>query len=124
MSAEKRKRQPVPATCVAVAGATDAILQLNVREHDGGASFELRVQPRAARSAMLGVHAGALKLSLTAAPVDGAANDALLRLLAGWLDVRRAELELLRGERSRAKIVHVRGLTAAALRAKIARRLS
>jgi uncharacterized protein len=123
MSAGKRKRKPAPATSPAAPASTDAVLQLNVREHDGGASFELRVQPRAARSAVVGVHAGALKLSLTAAPVDGGANDALLRLLAGWLDVRRAQLELLRGEHSRAKVVHVAGLNAADLRAKLSRRL-
>jgi uncharacterized protein len=79
--------------------------QLNVREHDDGASFELRVQQRASRAAVLGVHGGALKVSLTAAPVDGAANDALLRLLADRLDVPRACLRLLRGERSRQKLV-------------------
>jgi len=101
------------------ARSPDPLLQLNVREHDGGASFELRVQPRAARAAVLGVHAGALKLSLTAAPVDGAANDALLRLLADLLDVPRADLSLLRGERNRQKAVHVRGLTATALRARL-----
>ena len=126
MSAGKRKRsrasEPVErhVTRSATTPATsEALLQLDVREQDGGVSFELRVQPRAARSAVLGVHAGALKLCLTAAPVDGAANDALLRLLAGWLDVRRADLALLRGEHSRAKVVHVHGLTAAELRAKL-----
>jgi uncharacterized protein (TIGR00251 family) len=94
--------------------------QLNVREHDDGASFELRVQPRASRAAVLGVHAGALKISLTAAPVDGAANDALLRLLADRLDVPRASLRLLRGERSRQKVVHVHGLSCASVLARLA----
>jgi len=51
--------------------------------------------------------------------VDGAANDALLRLLADLLGVPRADLRVLRGERSRQKAVHVRGLSAATLRARL-----
>jgi uncharacterized protein len=117
VSTRDQKRKPPAPPRPAL--SSELLLQLNVREHDGGASFELRVQPRAARVAVLGVHAGALKLSLTAAPVDGAANDALLRVLADLLGVARADLRMLRGERSRQKAVHVRGLTAATLRARL-----
>lgn len=95
-------------------------LQLNVREHDGGVSFALRVQPRARRNAVVGLHGDALKVALTAAPVDGAANAALLALLAEALGVPARALRLLHGERSRSKTVHVAGLDAAALRARLA----
>ena len=95
-------------------------LQLNVREHDGGVSFTLRVQPRARRNAIVGLHGDALKVALTAAPVDGAANAALLALLAEALGLPARALRLLHGERSRSKTVHVVGLGAAALRARLA----
>ena len=94
--------------------------QLNAREHDAGVSFTLRVQPRARRDAIVGMHGDALKVALTAAPVDGAANAALLELLADALDVPVRALRLLHGERSRNKTVHVSGLDAAELRARLA----
>jgi uncharacterized protein (TIGR00251 family) len=98
--------------------------QLNVREHDGGVSFELRVQPRASRDALVGLHGDALKVALRAAPVDGAANEALLDLLADALTLPRRALRLLRGERSRTKIVHVTGIDPAGLCARLERQAS
>jgi uncharacterized protein YggU (UPF0235/DUF167 family) len=51
--------------------------ELRVREHDGAVVFEVRVAPRASRSRVIGVQDGALKVALTAPPVDGASNEAL-----------------------------------------------
>ena len=57
------------------------------RRVTGGVRFVVRVQPRASQSEVCGVHGDALKVRLTAPPVDGAANDALIELLADELDI-------------------------------------
>jgi uncharacterized protein len=80
----------------------------------------VRVQPRAAQDALAGVRAGALVVRLNAPPVDGRANDALLRFLAGVLDVPRAALALVRGASSRDKVVRIAGSDAASIRARLA----
>jgi len=90
---------------------------LEVEQRAEGARFRVRVAPRASRAAVLGVHAGALKVSLTAPPVDGAANAALVKLLAKRLGVARGRVAIVSGERSRDKTVEVEGLDAGAVRA-------
>jgi uncharacterized protein (TIGR00251 family) len=89
---------------------------LTIREQPGSVTFEVRVAPRASRDAVLGVHGGALKVALTAPPVEGAANDALEKLLARLLDVPRRAVTIVRGERSRTKTVRVEGRSAASVR--------
>jgi uncharacterized protein (TIGR00251 family) len=93
----------------------DGGAELVLREQNGGVCFEVKVAPRASRAALSGVHAGALKASLTAPPVDGAANAALLELLAERLNVPRRALRIVRGEHARLKTVCVEGLTLAAV---------
>jgi uncharacterized protein len=88
---------------------------LDVKEDREGVTFQVHVSPRAARTRIQGEHAGALKLSLTAAPVDDAANTALCALLAEALGVTRAEVRIRHGQRGRLKTVHVAGVGAAAV---------
>ena len=76
----------------------------------GGTSLHLRLQPRASRSAVNQVAAGRLRISIMAPPVDGAANDALLRFLAKLLRLPPSALELTAGAKGREKTVHVPGL--------------
>lgn len=90
---------------------------LVVTERDGAVSFEVRVVPRASRDAIAGVHGQALKVSLSAPPVEGAANEALIALLARALSVPKRTVELVRGEQSRTKLVRITGVTAAQLHA-------
>ena len=82
----------------------------------------VRVQPRARRTEIVGVMpSGALKVKLQAPPVDGAANEALLRFLAREvLGVAPSDLVLVRGHTSRDKVVGVRGIDIAAVRRRIA----
>ena len=80
----------------------------------------VRVIPRARRSELSGVRNGALLVRLSAAPVDGAANEALRTLLAGVLGVPLRGVAIVSGERSREKRVRVSGLTPAALRQRLA----
>ena len=77
----------------------------------------VHVQPRAARSEIVGLHGAALKVRLQAPPVDGAANEALVALLADRLGVARRAVKVVAGASSRAKTVEVEGTTEAAVRA-------
>jgi len=85
-----------------------------LREEAGGLVLELLVQPRASRTRVVGEHDGRLKVQLAAPPVDGEANAALVRFLAGALGVRQGDVTVARGETGRRKTVRVAGATAAA----------
>jgi uncharacterized protein (TIGR00251 family) len=84
---------------------------MEIKASDGSVSFYVRVQPRASREAIEGGYADALKIRLTAPPVDGRANEALTRLLAERLNVPRAAVRIVAGEKSRRKRVIVAGVT-------------
>ena len=83
-----------------------------VRPNASGARLQLRVQPRASRDEIAGISGGAIRVRLMAPPVDGAANDALLRLLAARLDLPRSALTLVSGHTGRTKVVAVDGVSA------------
>lgn len=85
-----------------------------------GAILAVRVIPRAGRSRIAGIRDGALLVRLAAAPVDGAANAALLVLLADAMQLPRRSLALTAGERSRDKRVRIAGVSASTLAARIA----
>jgi uncharacterized protein (TIGR00251 family) len=86
-----------------------------VREQDGAVSFDILVQPRAAHTKVGPVHDGRLKIAVTAPPVDGEANAALIDLLARRLQVARAAIEILAGQTGRRKTVRVRGVSRTAI---------
>lgn len=71
--------------------------------------LELHVQPGAARTEVVGLHGGALKVRLAARPVEGAANAELVRFLAEAFGVAKRDVAIERGETSRRKRVSVRG---------------
>jgi uncharacterized protein len=77
----------------------------------------VHVQPRASRSEIVGMHGTALKVRLQAPPVDGAANEALVSLLAERLGVARRSVQVVAGATSRAKTVEIDGTTVSAVRA-------
>jgi uncharacterized protein len=85
---------------------------IEIAERDGCVTFTVRVAPRASRNAIAGEHAGALKIRLTAPPVEGRANDALRRLLAERLNVPVSAVKIVAGESSRTKRVSVTGVSA------------
>ena len=84
-----------------------------------GVSFAVRVVPRASRSEVVGVHADALKISLAAPPVDGAANAALCELLAELLNVPLRAVSIRRGERAKLKTVDVQGVDVESARRRL-----
>ena len=81
-----------------------------LREHASGTVIEVYVQPRASRNELAGTHEGALKLRLTAPPVEGEANKACLQFLAKVLGVAKSALEIVQGHKSRRKAILVRGV--------------
>ena len=89
---------------------------IEIRERDGAVSFAVRLTPRASRDAIEGEWQGALKVRLTAPPVENRANEALCRLLAQSLNMPRSAVRIVSGERSRTKRVEVRGASAEQIR--------
>ena len=75
-----------------------------------GVRIQLHIQPRASRSELAGVFGDALKIRLKSPPVDGAANDELVRFLAEALEVPRSRIELVTGHTGRRKTVRVAGI--------------
>lgn len=72
-------------------------------------TLTLHVQPGAKQTSIAGLHGEALKIRLAAAPIEGRANDALLKFIAGVFEVPLREVTLRQGEQSRHKRIEVRG---------------
>jgi uncharacterized protein (TIGR00251 family) len=96
-------------------------MRVDVTESASAVVFSVRVQPRASRDAIEGEWQGALKVRLTAPPVDDRANEACRRLLAEYLNIPLSAVRILSGERSRTKRVEVRGVSADQVRRLAAR---
>ena len=90
---------------------------------EGAVRFEVRARPRARKSRVAGEREGALVVDLAAPPVDGAANSALVEVLAAALGLARRAVTLVHGETSRTKLVEVEGVTAEDVRARLDRAL-
>ena len=86
---------------------------IDLEEVTGAIRFDLRVSPRASRNAVGGVHDGALRVKVTAPPVDGKANAAIIKLLAKALGVPKRAVRIVSGESSKTKRVQVDGVGAA-----------
>lgn len=86
---------------------------------DSKAILTVRVTPRAGRSAVVGYRDGMLLVKLAAPPVDGAANEALVALLAAALDVPKRAIEIVSGAKSRTKRVAIADLPAARLEQRL-----
>ncbi len=76
-----------------------------------GCTLTIRVQPRASKNEIVPNPVTELRVRVTAPPVDAAANEALLRLLAETLDWPRGKIELIRGHTARLKVVKIYGIT-------------
>jgi len=83
-----------------------------IRETLAGASFAVRVQPRARKNAITGELGDALKLALTAPPLEGKANEACIEFFANLLEVPRSSVTIASGKTSRRKIIRIAGMSA------------
>jgi uncharacterized protein (TIGR00251 family) len=95
----------------------------SVQEFANGISFKVKVHPRARKDAITGTLGDALKLSLTAPPVEGRANDACIEFFAQLLKVPRASITIASGRSSRLKVIRIAGTTAAEFRAHLPQNL-
>ena len=90
-----------------------------VQDVGDGCTVSVRVHPGARKNGVSGVHAGAVKISLTTPPVDGRANDALIAFVAELLRVPRGRVSLVSGMTSRSKVLRITGKSAAEVRAAL-----
>ena len=90
-----------------------------LRDIAGGCEAELLIQPRASKTGIAGEHDGRLKIRLAAPPVDGAANEELIRWLSDVLGIPKRNIALVSGETGRRKRVQLMGITAAQAEARL-----
>lgn len=90
---------------------------IDVVEHEGAVTVRVRVKPRSSRARVGGTREGALEVAVTAPPVDGAANEAVVAVIASALGVPKRDVAIVRGASSRDKTVRIVGATAEQVRA-------
>jgi len=90
-------------------------MSVAVEASGGGMRFRVKVQARARRNELAGEHDGAVRVRVTAPPVEGRANEAVVELLAEHLRVPKSSIRIVAGERAPLKTVEVAGLDAAAI---------
>jgi len=81
------------------------------KEAPASVTLTVRIQPRASKNEVLRLENGGIKIRLTAPPVDGAANEALVKFLADRFGVAKSQVEIVSGHTSRDKIVRISGVT-------------
>jgi uncharacterized protein (TIGR00251 family) len=92
---------------------------MELKESPAGVSFAVKVHPRASKNAITGEVGGALKLALTAPPVNSKANDACIDFFAKLLNLPRSSVTIAAGQTSRNKVIRVSGLTAQQVRDRV-----
>lgn len=83
---------------------------VKITETDGGIRFEIRVQPRSSQNQIIGAVGDAIKVKLTAPPVEGQANQSLIAFLADVFSVPKRNVSIIKGDTSRNKIVEIQGI--------------
>ena len=91
-----------------------------IHETSDGVTFGVKIHPRAKKNAITGQIGDALKVSLTAPPVDGKANQACIEFFANLLKVARSSVSIAAGQTSRNKVICVAGLTTRQVRDRLA----
>ncbi len=90
-----------------------------IHDSPSGVTFPVRVHPRARKNAVTGALGDALKVSLTAPPLEGRANQACIEFFAQLLRVPRSSVTIASGQTSRNKVIHVAGVTAQYVRDRL-----
>jgi hypothetical protein len=85
---------------------------LRIRETEKGAVLEIRVLPRSSRCEIAGVQDGALKIKLTAPPVEGKANKECVRFISDLLKIKKSAVSIIAGEKSKNKTILISGIKA------------
>jgi uncharacterized protein len=92
---------------------------VSIRENNGGVFFAVRVHPRAKKNAITGELGEALKISLTAPPLDGRANEACIAFLAELLNLPRSSITIASGQTGRNKVIRVAGISVEELQKRL-----
>ena len=92
---------------------------ITITDHADGCILSVKAQPGARRDAIIGEHAGMLKVAVSAPPDKGRANDAIIEVLAAALGLKRGQIELLSGATSRQKKFLLRGITTDLVRSRL-----
>lgn len=96
-------------------------MSLVAEARGGGVRFRVKVQARARRTELGGEHDGAVRIRVTAPPVEGRANEAVVELLSLHLRVPKSSIRIVAGERAPLKTVEVAGLNAATVAERLQR---
>jgi uncharacterized protein (TIGR00251 family) len=94
-----------------------------ILESAKGISFAVKVHPRARKNAITGAVGDALKLALTAPPVEGKANQAVIEFFADLFQIPRSSVTIASGETSRNKVIRIAGVSKAAAEQRLAENL-
>ncbi len=92
-----------------------------IKDTPTGAAFSVKLHPRARKNAITGTLGDALKISLTAPPVEGRANHACIEFLADVLKLPRSSITIAAGQTSRNKLIRISGVSAADVEARLRR---
>ena len=92
---------------------------VSIQDTPNGATFAVKIHPRGRKNAITGELGDALKLSLTAPPVEGRANQACIEFLANLLNLPRSSVTIASGQNSRKKLIRVSGISADAVRKRL-----
>jgi uncharacterized protein (TIGR00251 family) len=94
---------------------------LKISDTPSGATFAVRLHPRAKKNAITGTLGDALKISLTAPPLEGRANHACIEFLSDLLKLPRSSITIAAGQASRNKLIRISGVSAADVEARLRR---
>jgi uncharacterized protein (TIGR00251 family) len=92
---------------------------ISLKESKKGLTFDIQVIPHASRTEIVCIQDGALKIKVTAPPIEGAANEACIKLLAGELELKKSQMEIFSGAKSRKKTVMVKNISKTDLEVRI-----
>jgi uncharacterized protein len=90
---------------------TPKTIALEIRAHENGVTFPVIVQPRSKKNGVVGFSEGALKIKVTAPPIEGAANEAVIELLSQICRIRKSSIEILKMKTSRRKLILCKGIS-------------
>jgi uncharacterized protein (TIGR00251 family) len=90
-----------------------------LKESKNGLTFDIHIIPHASRTEIVGTQEGALKIKVTAPPVEGAANEACIKLLAKELGLKKSRMEISSGTKSRKKTVMIKDISKTELETKL-----
>jgi uncharacterized protein len=92
---------------------------ISLKESKKGLTFDIQVIPHASRAEIAGVQDGVFRIKVTALPVEGAANEACIKLLAKELGLKKRQMEIFSGAKSRKKTVMIKDISKKELEIKI-----